>query len=81
MYFAAELRILLVYLSESLGRLCQNGAGDNGGYIFIGGVGSLAPRRTAPALGNTLQLIFTQSQNIMAVVVYVDLLRNAMHHL
>jgi len=31
-YFAAELRILLVYLSESLGRL-----GQNGGPFFIGG--------------------------------------------
>ena len=33
MYFAAELRILLVYLSESLGRLGQNG-GPLGGHIF-----------------------------------------------
>ena len=33
MYFAAELRIL-VYLSESLGRLGQNGGGGTGGHIF-----------------------------------------------
>ena len=34
--YAAELRILLVYLSESLGRLGQNG-GTLGGPHFIGG--------------------------------------------
>jgi len=34
-YFAAELRILLVYLSESLGRLGQNGRRRaTGGHIF-----------------------------------------------
>jgi len=42
-YFAAELRILLVYLSESRGRLGQNGGGGTGGTFFIEG----APRRTA----------------------------------
>jgi len=36
-YFAAELRILLVYLSESLGRLGQNGEALGGGTFFIGG--------------------------------------------
>ena len=46
--YAAELRILLVYLSESLGRLQgQNGEGQWGGTFFIGG-GPLLPRRTAP---------------------------------
>ena len=35
MYFATELRILLVYLNESLGRLGQNeGGGGTGGHIF-----------------------------------------------
>jgi len=32
--YAAELRILLVYLSESLGRLGQNGGGHWEGHIF-----------------------------------------------
>jgi len=36
--YAAELRILLVYLSESLGRLGQNGEEALGGCtFFIGG--------------------------------------------
>ena len=51
---AAELMILLVYLSESLGRLGQNG-GHREGTFFIGG-GPLAPRRTAPALRLTNSL-------------------------
>jgi len=48
-YFAAELRILLVYLSESLEKLGQN-RGPLGGTFFIGGRGSPPPppRRTAP---------------------------------
>jgi len=44
--YAAELRILLVYLSESLGRLDQN-MGATGGHFSSGG-GPLAHRRTAP---------------------------------
>jgi len=46
-YFAAELRILLAYLSESLGRLGQNG----GPHFSLGegGRGPPGPRRTAPA--------------------------------
>ena len=44
--YAAELRILLVYLSESLGRVSQNG-GPLGATFFIGGR-PLAPRRTVP---------------------------------
>ena len=35
--YAAELEILLVYLSESLGRLGQNGGHWEGGTFFIGG--------------------------------------------
>jgi len=50
LYFAAELRILLVYLSESLGRLGQNGGRALGATFFIGGRGSPAPRRTAPGV-------------------------------
>jgi len=49
-YFAAELRILLVYLSESLGRLGQNGEGALGATFFIGGV-HLAP--VEPPLAHT----------------------------
>jgi len=47
---AAELRILLVYLSQSLGRLGQNG-GPLGATFFIEGGGPPlppSPRRTAP---------------------------------
>ena len=40
--YAAELRILLVYFSESLGRLGQNGE-TTGGTFFIGGHGPLPP--------------------------------------
>jgi len=56
-HFAAELRILLVYLSESLGRLGQNEGGDTGGHIFHWGAPPAPPpppppppppRRTAP---------------------------------
>ena len=42
--YAAELRILLVYLSESLGRLGQNG----GPHFSFGAAALLVPRRTAP---------------------------------
>ena len=45
LYFAAELSILLVYLSESLGRLGQNGGGTGGPQFSLGG---RPPRRTAP---------------------------------
>ena len=46
--YAAELRILLVYLSESLGRLGQNG-GHWGAHFSLGGRGPPAPpHRTAP---------------------------------
>jgi len=53
-YFAAELRILLVYLSESLGRLGQNGGGAQEGHIFHWGAAAPTDptRRTAP--GNWL---------------------------
>jgi len=34
--YAAELRILLVYLSESLGRLGQNGGGGTGATFSLG---------------------------------------------
>jgi len=45
--YAAELRILLVYLSETLGRLSKNGG--TGGHIFHWGAAApLTPRRTAP---------------------------------
>jgi len=44
--YAAELRILLVCLSESLGKLGQNGG--TGGHIFHWGPRPPAPRRTAP---------------------------------
>ena len=40
--YAAELRILLVYLSESLGMLGQSGGGGTGGHIFHG-EGAAAP--------------------------------------
>ena len=40
--YAAELRMLLVYLSESLGRLVQNG-GPLGGHIFHWGPRPLCP--------------------------------------
>jgi len=40
--YAAELRILLVYLSKSLGRLGQNG-GHWGATFFIGGGGGPLP--------------------------------------
>ena len=47
--YAAEVRILLVYLSESLGRLGQNG-GPLGDHIFHWGAAAPSgPRRTAPA--------------------------------
>jgi len=47
---AAELRILLVYLSESLGRLGQNGEGALRGAHFSleGGTAPCPSRRTAP---------------------------------
>ena len=47
--YAAELRILLVCLRESLGRLGQNGGRGHWGIFFIGG-GPPPPveRRTAP---------------------------------
>ena len=35
--YAAELRVLLVYLSESLGRRGQNGGRPLGATFFIGG--------------------------------------------
>jgi len=50
--YAAELRIILVYLSESLGRLGQNGGwGYWGRQIFHWGraAAPLASRRTTPA--------------------------------
>jgi len=50
-YFAAELRILLVYLSESLGRLGQN-EGATGGPHFSLGAAAPYPRRTAPVTFN-----------------------------
>jgi len=51
--YAAELRILQVYLSESLGRLGQNW-GPLGVTFFIGGPRApvLAPRRTAPGVSD-----------------------------
>jgi len=47
--YTAELRILLVYLSESLGRLGQNGGGGTGGQIFHWAAAPWPPCRTAPA--------------------------------
>ena len=47
--YAAELRILLVFLSESLGRLGQNG-GPLGAHFSLGGRGPPGPCRTAPVL-------------------------------
>jgi len=40
--YAAELRTLLVYLSESLGRLGQNGGTALGATFFIG-IGGRGP--------------------------------------
>jgi len=48
-YFAAELRILLVYLSESLGN--QNGGTRGPHFSLGGGDGPPVPRRTAPGQG------------------------------
>ena len=50
-YFAAELRILLVYLSESLGRLGQNGGRAVGGGTFFIGGGSPGPSAEPPLVG------------------------------
>jgi len=49
--YAAELRILLVYLSESLGRLGQNGGGRGalGPHFSLGVPRPPCPRRTAPS--------------------------------
>ena len=54
--YAAELRILLVYLSKSLGRLGQNDGGTGGATFFIGGRDpSLTPRRNAPGFHQSLR--------------------------
>ena len=47
--YAAELRILLVYLSESLGRLGQKGGGALGDHIFHWG--TLPPPVEPPLTG------------------------------
>jgi len=54
-YFAAELRILLVYLSESLGRLGQNGGGGTEGATFF--IGGRPPPPVEPPLA--WQKVFT----------------------
>ena len=48
--YAAELRILLVYLSESLGRLGQNGGGALRATFFIGGGTPCPPPPVEPPL-------------------------------
>jgi len=63
--YAAELRILLVYLSESLERLGQNG-GSTGGTFFIGGgaAAPLAPRRTTPGVMINIFIITASSEAV-----------------
>ena len=52
---AAELKILLVYSSESLGRLGQNGGGLLGPYFSWGGRGPPGPPVEPPLYMSDLQ--------------------------
>ena len=70
-YFAAALRILLVYLSENLGRLSQNG-GPLGAHFSLGGAAPVAPVEPPLNLDNKISLTNWHVHKLHIVRLYLS---------